>query len=158
MTAEGFGAEPAEVASTSGPLPTMEPTACHGTAADKESSASAPVRKDPLVMYVMIRKDLDWPMGALMNQACHASSAVTWEAREDTQAVDYFSEVEGQMTTMTMGAADEVELRKVAEKLFAAGFPARLWVEQPEGVASALATWPRRRSELQKFFKGIKRF
>ncbi|CAE8602985.1 unnamed protein product [Polarella glacialis] len=113
MTAEGFGAEPAEVASTSGPLPTMEPTACHGTAADKESSASAPVRKDPLVMYVMIRKDLDWPVGALMNQACHASSAVTWESREDTQAVDYFSEVEGQMTTMTMGAADEVELRKV---------------------------------------------
>eukprot|EP00440_Ansanella_granifera_P001837 gb/GFBE01001980.1/.p1 GENE.gb/GFBE01001980.1/~~gb/GFBE01001980.1/.p1 ORF type:complete len:154 (+),score=31.67 gb/GFBE01001980.1/:1-462(+) len=127
------------------------------SSADAPPDAS-PARKDPLVMYVLVRRDLEWPVGALMNQVSHATAAVAWEAREDVQAAEYFNEVEGQMTTMTMGASEEAELRKVAQKLETAGFPFRLWVEQPEGVASALATWPRRRSEIQKCFKGIKRF
>ena len=97
-------------------------------------------------MYVLLRRDLEWPAGAVINQACHLSTAVTWEAREDPEAIAFCSEVEGQMTNVTMGASDEAQLRKVAEKLMAKGIPLKLWVEQPEDMAVGLATWPRRRS------------
>lgn len=56
-------------------------------------------------------EDLDWPAGAMVNQACHACTAVTWEAKEDPEAVEYFTEAEGQMTTVTMGAADPSSIR-----------------------------------------------
>ncbi|CAK0879837.1 unnamed protein product [Prorocentrum cordatum] len=113
---------------------------------------------DPLVMYVVLRQDLEWPTGALINQACHAVAAVAWEAREDPESVAYLSEVEGQMTTVTLGAPDGAQLAKLADKLSARGVPFRLWTEQPEHVTSALATWPRRRSAVQKLLKGFKRF
>eukprot|EP00747_Dinoflagellata_sp_TGD_P007958 gnl/TRDRNA2_/TRDRNA2_117587_c0_seq2.p1 gnl/TRDRNA2_/TRDRNA2_117587_c0~~gnl/TRDRNA2_/TRDRNA2_117587_c0_seq2.p1 ORF type:complete len:163 (+),score=43.36 gnl/TRDRNA2_/TRDRNA2_117587_c0_seq2:40-528(+) len=126
---------------------------------DGEATSGPPAgKKDPLVMYVVLRKDLDWPMGAMVNQACHAASAVSWESREDPQAIAYLTQAEGQMTTVTMGAKDEAELQKAADRLKAAGIPYKVWVEQPEGVSSALATWPRRRSEMQKCFKGLKLF
>eukprot|EP00927_Polykrikos_kofoidii_P067256 TRINITY_DN62768_c0_g1_i1.p1 TRINITY_DN62768_c0_g1~~TRINITY_DN62768_c0_g1_i1.p1 ORF type:complete len:166 (+),score=19.22 TRINITY_DN62768_c0_g1_i1:61-558(+) len=126
--------------------------------ASAAASVSSPGSKDPIVMYVILRNDLDWPAGAMVNQACHACAAVTWASREDAQAMSYFSEVEGQMTTVTMGVSDEAQLNKIADKLRAGGVQFRIWTEQPENVASALATWPRRRSELQRYFKGIKRY
>lgn len=109
-------------------------------------------------MYVLIRQDLEWPMGALVNQACHACVAVAWDAREDPEAVEYMSQDSGFMTKYTLGAKDEAELTKVADKLTAAGTPFKLWVEQPENIPVCLATWPRRRSEVQKQFKGVKQF
>merc|ERR1712194_230267 len=106
--------------------------------------------KDPLVMYVVLRKDLGWPVGALVNQACHATAKVAWEAKDDPESAIYFSEAEGQMTTHTMGAADSAQFNKLAEKLCDAGVPHKVWVEHPENVASSLATWPRRRSQVKK--------
>jgi len=112
---------------------------------------------DPLVMYILLRQDLDWPMGALMNQACHACVAVAWEARDDKEAQMYMSAT-GSMIKYTMGAKNEQELLKVGEKLKAAEIPFKLWVEQPENVTVCLATWPRPRSTVQKCFKSVKRF
>merc|ERR1719468_802000 len=81
--------------------------------------------KDPLVMYVALRRDLDWPMGAMVNQACHACAAVAWEARDDAQAAAFFSEAEGQMTQFTMGVDDLGRFEKLVEKLRAADVPHR---------------------------------
>jgi len=30
-----------------------------------------------IVQYIVVRRDLNWPLGALMAQACHASTAAT---------------------------------------------------------------------------------
>mmetsp|Transcript_12065 Transcript_12065/g.28745 ORF Transcript_12065/g.28745 Transcript_12065/m.28745 type:complete len:183 (-) Transcript_12065:61-609(-) len=130
----------------------------HGSVAATTSKTSPKPPEDPLVMYVVLRKDLDWPVGALMNQVCHLSTSVAWEAKQDTEAAFYFSEVEGQMITATLGADSQATLSKLADKLQAAGVPHKVWVEQPEGVAVGLATWPRRRSAVQAHFKGVKRF
>jgi hypothetical protein len=40
----------------------------------------------------------------------------------------------------------------------AASVPAHLWVEQPEGVAAALATAPGERDTLKPFFAAVKLF
>ncbi|CAK0884040.1 unnamed protein product [Prorocentrum cordatum] len=104
------------------------------------------------------RKDLDWPIGALINQACHACTAMAWEARGDEMAAAYLSEEEGQMIKNTLAAKGEAELQKVAARLDKAGVPYKLWVEQPEDVPVCIATWPRRRSELKKPTKGLSRF
>lgn len=138
---------PIQVAMDSGPQP--------GSLA---ASSEWRTVKDPQVMYVVLRQDLDWPTGALLNQACHAGVAAAWDARADPEAILYFSEVEGQMTTVTLGVADEAQLLRLADKLGAGGVPCKLWTERPANVLSALATWPRRRSAMQKFIRGIKRF
>merc|ERR1712176_1207637 len=110
-------------------------------------------------MYVLLRKDLDWPIGALINQACHACAAVAWEAKEDAEAIAYLGESAGcQMTKYAMGAKDEAELAKIGGKLRDAGVPYKLWAEQPENIPVCLATWPRRKSAVEKCFKGVKRF
>merc|ERR1719330_751015 len=149
--------------STAGSTDTISPAGGTGTCASSASTTASPhsgaaSSGDPLVMYVLVRKDLDWPMGALMNQACHACTAVAWEARNDPQAAAYFSETERQMITYSMGASDVAQMEKLAGKLQAAGVPHRVWTEQPEDVPTSLATWPRRKSEVQKCFNGIKRF
>eukprot|EP00913_Durusdinium_trenchii_P021138 g19862.t1 len=91
--------------------------------------------EDPLAVFVVLRKehDLDWPTGALINQACHACSAMAWEARDDEEAIAYFSQgAEGTMVKSTMGAKSQAELEGATQRLNEAGIPFKLWVEQPE--------------------------
>uniref|UniRef100_A0A7S0A333 peptidyl-tRNA hydrolase n=1 Tax=Pyrodinium bahamense TaxID=73915 RepID=A0A7S0A333_9DINO len=133
-------------------------TAVSAEAEGGKGPGGAAPSNDPLAIYVVLRKDLGWPTGALINQACHACTAAVWEAREDEQAVLYMSEAEGQMVKYTLGVDGEDKLTKVAKKLTDAGVPFRLWIEQPEDVPVCLATWPRRRSELKKPLKGVSRF
>mmetsp|Transcript_72753 Transcript_72753/g.101119 ORF Transcript_72753/g.101119 Transcript_72753/m.101119 type:complete len:96 (+) Transcript_72753:3-290(+) len=95
----------------------------------------------------------------MINQACHACSAMAWEAREDEDAVNYFSEgLEGHMVKSTMGAKSKGELEDVTKKLEEAGIPYKLWVEQPEDIPVCVATWPRKRSVLRKVLKKLSRY
>ena len=45
---------------------------------------------------------------------------------------------------------------QVSEELSANGMEHRLWIEQPEGYATALATMPYPRGEISPFFKKLK--
>ena len=52
-----------------------------------------------LVQYVALRGDLmkgteKWPVGAIVAQACHASTAVLHLFRDDPNVVDYFSDID----------------------------------------------------------------
>ena len=42
---------------------------------------------DVVVQYVVLRRDLwkelDWPLGSVVAQACHAATAVLWQCRDD---------------------------------------------------------------------------
>lgn len=64
--------------------------------AQDSSSQSKPASHDPIVQYVVLRKDLwgpelKWPLGSIVAQACHASSAAMWLHREDDVTVAYCS-------------------------------------------------------------------
>jgi len=51
-----------------------------------------------LVQYIVIRGDLfralNWPVGAVVAQACHACTAVMWTFREDPNVIDYTNDMD----------------------------------------------------------------
>ena len=59
-----------------------------------EPKVSALAAED-LVQYVVLRKDLwdnlKWPLGSIIAQACHASTAALWLSRESDETLTYCS-------------------------------------------------------------------
>jgi len=57
------------------------------------SGTSATSIDDVVVQYVVLRRDLwkemDWPLGSVVAQACHASTAILWQCREDDVVGSY---------------------------------------------------------------------
>ena len=51
--------------------------------------------EDTLVQFIILRRDLlktmEWPVGSVVAQACHASLAVIWENRADASVAAYLS-------------------------------------------------------------------
>lgn len=51
-----------------------------------------------LVQYVIVNKEiitkLSWPLGAVIAQACHATTAVAEKFKEDTDVKTYFSDID----------------------------------------------------------------
>ena len=56
------------------------------------SEAEAPIAED-LVQYLVLRKDLwntlEWPLGSIIAQACHASTAALWLSKDSPVATAY---------------------------------------------------------------------
>lgn len=65
--------------------------ASSNTGAEAAAAASRP--EDPIVQYIVIRKDLwteqGWPLGPLIAQACHASVAALWTYKDDDVTQSY---------------------------------------------------------------------
>ena len=114
---------------------------------------------NPIVQYVVVRSDLmktlSWPVGALIAQACHASTAVMhlFYDHEDTQ--NYLRELDS-MHKIVLEVKDENELKKIDEKLTEGAIDHKLWVEQPENFPTCLAVRPYPKNQVQKYFKGLK--
>lgn len=51
-----------------------------------------------LVQYVIVNKEiitkLGWPLGAVIAQACHATTAVANQFKEDTDVKTYFGDID----------------------------------------------------------------
>ena len=110
-------------------------------AAAPAGAASSP---DPIVMYVVIRGDLrggekGWPLGSLVAQACHASVAVIASALDDadeaTREYVHPDNVD-HMRKVVLETKNEETLRALGATLDAAGVAHKVWIEQPENVAT----------------------
>jgi len=126
------------------------------------AAAAAPPASDsppPLLQYVVLRKDLrelGWPLGSVVAQACHACVAALWLSREEGSTQAYCSpEALDSMHKVVLEVKGETQLRALAEALQAAGVAHKLWVEQPEGVATCLATAPGAKEALAVHFKRL---
>merc|ERR1719499_41462 len=86
-------------------------------------------------------KSLSWPVGALIAQACHASTAVMhlFYDHEDTQT--YLRELD-RMHKIVLEVKDENELKKIDDKLTKGTIDHKLWIEQPENFPTCLAVRP----------------
>ena len=113
------------------------------------------------MQYVVLRSDLwkeqGWPLGSLAAQAAHAATAALWLSRETEETKSYCSpEAIDGMTKVVLEADNESTLREMAEALTRPGISHKLWVEQPEDEATALAASPQRKSVLAPAFAGLK--
>lgn len=140
------------------------------TSAAAEGSTSSSQDNDPLVQYVVVRRDLldEWPTGSVIAQAVHASVAAVWKTKASESTMQYCGqkgnedpqdgEVSEQMHTVVLEAKNESSLLKLADKLTEAEVPFVLWKEQPEMINTALATQPSKRSEIKKYFSKFRLF
>ena len=107
---------------------------------------------DTLVQFVIVRRDLlrtmNWPIGSVIAQACHACLAVTWDHRDDPDVVEYLQATDA-MHKVIKECKGEVQLQALHGRLIQEGVAHRLWVEQPEGICTAIALKPYPRGQAQ---------
>ncbi|KAJ1762052.1 hypothetical protein IW142_003226 [Coemansia sp. RSA 564] len=102
-------------------------------------------------MFIVIRKDLakvlQWPLGSVIAQGCHASVAVMQKYRDDERVKTYVDDINS-MHKVVLETKNEASLLKMAENLKQNNIPYYLWTEQPENIPTCLATVPVVRSDL----------
>ncbi|XP_034828621.1 putative peptidyl-tRNA hydrolase PTRHD1 [Maniola hyperantus] len=107
-----------------------------------------------LVQYVLLRsdllKELGWSIGALVAQACHASTAVLHLYREDENTMNYLNDLDN-MHKVILEVPNKESLKKVAEKLKENSIDHKLWIEQPENIPTCLALKPYPKDEVKKY-------
>ena len=111
--------------------------------------------EDTLVQYIVVRKDLKMGTGALIAQGAHASSAALWTSKDTPTTQEYLSSLDTMHKIVLEGTSND-QLLALSESLTSASILHNLWVEQPENVATALATAPYHRSLLKPLFAGFK--
>ena len=143
------------------------------SAASVTNDESQSKKQQPIVQYIVLRRDLDWPAGAMAAQAAHASVAAISQAlaANHAPASAYVSpENLPHMTKYVYGVDTLEELEQVRdmwkEKLPLESDTATTgktegsyywWVEQPENIPAAFATWPiERTNKVSKVVKNMK--
>ena len=122
------------------------------------SASGAAQGEDPLVQFIVIRKDLgralSWPLGALAAQCAHASVHAVWTYRASADTMAYVDEGNiKSMRKVVLETKNAGSLDKLAATLDAEGVEHVVWVEEPEGIRTCLATRPYRRSAVGGYFK-----
>ncbi|KAK0091867.1 hypothetical protein PV326_002592, partial [Microctonus aethiopoides] len=114
-----------------------------------------------IVQYIIVRGDLmktmDWPVGAIIAQACHACTAVTHLFYNDEHTQEYLKNLDN-MHKIVLEAPNEKSLNDLCAILEEGMIKHKLWIEQPENVATCLVIKPYPKEEIQKYFKKFKLF
>ncbi|CAM5130823.1 unnamed protein product [Natator depressus] len=110
-----------------------------------------------LVQYVVLRGDLQreplsWPLGALVAQACHAALAAVHAHYGQADTGAYLAEG-GSMRTVVLEALDECALTTLAETLKQHNIDHKVWIEQPENIATCIALRPYPKEEVHQHLK-----
>ncbi len=112
---------------------------------------------DYLIQYIVLRKDLNWPTGALIAQSCHASSAALHIFATDHLTQLYLNDLDN-MHKCILGINSLDELKTLNTTLINNQINFKLWTEQPENTPTCLATKPYYKKEIETFFKAFKLF
>lgn len=72
------------------------PQATQSSAEATSAATSQTSKDDVMLQYVVLRRDLwkelKWPLGSIVAQACHAATAALWLTREEDVTQAYCSE------------------------------------------------------------------
>jgi len=114
-----------------------------------------------IVQYIVVRgdllKELKWPVGAVLAQACHAVTAVTHLFHEDEQMRLYLKDLDN-MNKVVLEAPNEQSIMNLKNRLEEDNVKHKLWIEQPENIPTCIAVKPYAKEEIQKYFKKFKLF
>ncbi|KAI9142329.1 peptidyl-tRNA hydrolase II domain-containing protein [Paraphysoderma sedebokerense] len=118
--------------------------------------ASSVAAVEPLCMWIVVRKDLikslSWSLGSVTAQACHASTAVLHQFKDDMNTIEYLKDTPN-MHKVVLEIKNESQLKTLASKLTESSIDHYLWTEQPENIVTCLATKPYRKSDVGDSFK-----
>ncbi|CAF4329384.1 unnamed protein product, partial [Adineta steineri] len=101
---------------------------------------------NPIVQYILLRRDLkkmkNYNDGAIIAQACHASTAILYKTINDDITKSYFNDLD-RMHKIILGIdGGENELNEISNMLKENSIEHYLWNEQPENIATAIAIKP----------------
>ncbi|WVR09724.1 hypothetical protein IAU60_006800 [Kwoniella sp. DSM 27419] len=123
-------------------------------------AANEPPKPTGLVMQIIVRRDLltqhQWPVGPLLAQTAHASTAVLHKYRDHPDVNRYLEGEDGRgwegMRKVVLEVPDESTLKDIAMALDAMTnpIPYHIWIEQPENMPTALALIPNKRPKALK--------
>lgn len=114
-------------------------------------------RADYLIQYIILRKDLKWPSGALMAQVAHASTSAIHLNYTDELTQLYLKDLD-RMHKCVLGIDNSNDLEELSSQLQSNNIKFKLWIEQPENIATCLATKPYYKSNIENLFKKFKLF
>lgn len=128
-------------------------------AASASGTDAAP--PEPLLQYVILRQDLwkemNWPLGSIVAQGCHAATAALWLSKDQPTAQSYCApENIDHMHKVVLEATGDAQILDIAQKLEEAGILHKVWIEQPEDFVTCLATAPYPKSTVAPFMKKLK--
>ncbi|CAI5512493.1 unnamed protein product [Closterium sp. Naga37s-1] len=106
--------------------------------------------EEPLVQHVVIRRDLmealQWPLGSVITQGCHASVAVLWQHRDHPNVLKYCGQLDS-MRKVTLEVKGETQLLNLSKKLQEAGITHRAMACSPPRstafLKGAISVYPR---------------
>ncbi|CAH1118808.1 unnamed protein product [Phaedon cochleariae] len=114
-----------------------------------------------IVQYIVVRsdlvKELKWPVGAVIAQACHAVAAVTHLFYQDEHTQQYLADLDN-MHKVVLQAPDDGSLLALRDKLEEHNIKNKLWIEQPENIPTCLVAKPYPKDQVQKYFQKFKLF
>ncbi|EMD33152.1 hypothetical protein CERSUDRAFT_118214 [Gelatoporia subvermispora B] len=119
------------------------------------SSEETTVQKQPLVMQIIVRRDLldaeGWGVGPLMAQVAHATSAVLHETRNLPATQTYLADLQN-MRKVVLQIPDGGSIERLSNMLASSSppVPHHLWIELPENVPTCLALAPNPRENKVK--------
>uniref|UniRef100_A0A8D8SM13 peptidyl-tRNA hydrolase n=1 Tax=Cacopsylla melanoneura TaxID=428564 RepID=A0A8D8SM13_9HEMI len=112
-----------------------------------------------IVQYILVRGDLisklEWPLGAVVAQACHASSASIHLFYEDPITQSYLQDLDN-MHKVILEVPDEQELLAVEKVLLSKEIKFKKWIEQPENYPTCIALKPYVKTDVQKLLRKYK--
>ncbi|TFK50976.1 peptidyl-tRNA hydrolase II [Heliocybe sulcata] len=125
------------------------------TTSNETSKNSQKAPEQPLVMQIVVRRDLldaeGWGFGPLMAQVAHATAAALHETRDRPETIEYLGNLT-EMRKAVLQTANEDSLKKLANLLSSSTppIPHHLWIEQPENIPTCLALAPNHRESAIK--------
>lgn len=118
-------------------------------------------------------KVLQWPLGAMMAQACHASTAVMHLYYEDPNTQAYLTDLDNMHKCVLevvfflklykissyvwfFKVTDEPAIQALSQTLTEKKIDHKLWIEQPENIPTCLVMKPYPKSEVQSVLRHLK--
>ena len=96
-----------------------------------------------------------WTSGSVIAQAAHGCCSVIHKHKDNPQVIQYLQDL-SRMHKVVYSVKNAQQLEAMKKELQSRLVPYEPWVEQPEGIETALVTLPVLKSTVIEFFKRSK--
>ena len=113
-----------------------------------------------LVQYILLRRDMkkmkNYNDGAIIAQACHASTAILFKTMDNELTKAYLQDTDRMHKIILSVEGGENEMVEFSHMLKENSIEHYLWIEQPENIPTAIAVKPYYKQDIEQFFSKFK--